>query len=257
MKNVIVQYYLNYNNVGKQKNHYPTEGMPDWVKISSECMKKYADKVGADYFFFTDRQINSTSNYFEVTRFYKDKMFDEYDKLLYCDVDVLPKNMESNIFEEVDLVDIAGWCEVRMPQICVPINWSPSQGLHNRFAYFGSKLVESKRNQGQIRMLNSGVLLWSKRARIKARENFIDHEKWFHYNNALLDSSLPPTVGHSSHCLDQPYLNAMFTAHGFDVNEIDMKWNRFPCHDENYPCTFAHYVQDYRFNIPEIAKGIL
>ena len=55
MKNVIVQYYLNYNNVGKQKNHYPTEGMPDWVKISSECMKKYADKVGADYFFFARR----------------------------------------------------------------------------------------------------------------------------------------------------------------------------------------------------------
>ena len=33
---------------------------------------------------------------------------------------------------------------------------------------------------------------------------------------------------------DKIVLNAMFTKLNFNVNEVDMKWNRFPCHDEIY-----------------------
>ena len=134
-----------------------------------------------------------------------------------------------------------------MRDFSVDINWNATSALQQRFKDFGSTLVNAKTHQG-IRMINSGVMLWSKKARLMARENFIDHEKWFHHKNALLDSRWT-SAGHSSHCLDQPYMNAMWNKFGFKVLELNRKWNRFPTHNENIDCNFAHYVGDHRFNI--------
>ena len=81
-------------------------------------------------------------------------------------------------------------------------------------------------------MINTGVLVWSKSARLHAREKFTNHEEWFGYKNSVLDRSLSYNdVGHSSHCLDQPYLNAMATREHFDVVELDIKWKHFPTKD--------------------------
>jgi len=248
MKNAIFQYFLNFNGVGKQGHHYPKEGMPEWAERSVNYFTHYAKKHGADYFFFTDRFVNATSNFFEVTRLYKDPIFDQYDKVLYCDVDVMPKNMEANIFD-VDVINVAGWPEYRHPDINVSVNWSAGQ-VSGRFRDFGVPVIRPKTHNGDLRMINSGVMLWSNQARLKARENFIDHEIWFNHKNALLDSRWTG-FGHSSHCLDQPFLNAMWNKNNFDVKELGIEWNRFPTKDENRPCNFAHYVGDYRFNIPK------
>ena len=100
-------------------------------------------------------------------------------------------------------------------------------------------------------MINSGVMVWSREARLKARESFDDHEKWFHHKNAYLDSKWI-NAGHSSHCLDQPYINAMVTKNNFKVLELDRVWNRFPTGKEETECNFAHYVGDHRFGIPRM-----
>lgn len=254
MKNVIFQYFLNYNGVGKQAHHYPTEGIPEWALRSSNYFKAYAEKHNADYYFFTDRFVNATSNFFEVLRLYKDTLFDQYDKLLYVDVDVIPKNMNESIFD-IEIKDVAGWSEYRDIDIAVPINWSATGALQQRFADFGSRLINSKNNFGSLRMINSGVMVWSKKARLHAREHFIDHELWFNHKNALLDPKWT-SAGHSSHCLDQPFINAMWNKFQYEVVELDMKWNRFPTHNENKFCNFAHYVGDYRLKIPEMFPEI-
>lgn len=249
MKNAIFQYFLNFNGVGKQGHHYPEEGIPDWALRSVNYFEKYAEKHGADHHFFRDRFINATSNFFEVTRIYMDPIFDQYDKVLYLDVDVMPKNMDANVFD-LDVVDIAGWPEWRHPDISVPVNWSATAALSQRFKDFGAPLLPAKTNSSGVRMINSGVMLWSRDARLKARELFVNHEEWFNHKNALLDPKWT-SAGHSSHCLDQPFMNAMWSKHNFDVMELGIEWNRFPTKDENRPCNFAHYVGDYRFNIPK------
>lgn len=255
MKNAIFQYYLQYeggDTFRKQGMHYEADGVPEWAQYSIKYFTEYAKKHGVDYFYFTDKFVDATSNYFESTRVYKDPFFDQYDKVLYLDVDVMPKNMEANIFDN-DVVDIAGWSEWKHPDLAVPVTWSASRPLIQRFADFGSSLVQSKTNPSKIRMINSGVVLWSKQARLKARAQFDDHEKWFSHKNALLDTTLDSrVVGHSSFCLDQPFFNAMWNKNKFDVLELPIEWNRFPTKDENRPCNFAHYLQNYRFNIPTI-----
>lgn len=255
MKNVIFQYYLNYNGVGKQHRHYPTEGMPDWTQYSVEYIREYAKKHNADYYFMTDKYVESTSNYFEVTRLFKDPLFDQYDKLLYLDVDVMPHDMETNVFD-LPVVDVAGWPEHRHSAIDAQINWSATDALKDRFAQHGAEVIPPKTVTGSIRMINSGMMLWSKEARIKARNEFIDHETWWNYKNAWLDDKWSGRAGHSSHCLDQPYFNAMWNRSGFDVMELGLEWNRFPTYNKDFPCVFAHYVGNSRYEIPDLFPDI-
>lgn len=255
MKNVVFQYFLNFNGVGKQGMHYPTSGTPEWATRSVSYFKEYAKRHNADHFFMEDRFINSTSNFFEVLRLYRDPIFDQYDNLLYVDVDVIPKNMDNNIFD-LDVKDVAGWPEWKHPEVTVPVNWSANSQIRQRFEDFGSKLIASNTVPSSIRMINSGVMLWTRESRLKARKLFDDHEKWFHHKNALLDHKWV-NAGHSSHCLDQPFINAMWNKFNYNVMELGIEWNRFPTKSENYPCNFAHYVGDFRYNIPKMFKEII
>lgn len=255
MKNAIFQFFLNYNGVGKESGHYSEDGIPEWAQYSNAYFKRYAEKHDADYFFFQDRFVNSRSNFFEVLRLYKDEIFDLYDKVLYVDADIMPKNLEANIFE-LDVKDVAGWPEWRHPEHVLPVNWSATGPLVNRFQQFGAPVIKPESVQGSIRMINSGVMLWSREARLKAREKFFDHEEWFNYRNAWLDKKWVNIGGHSTHCLDQPFLNANFNRFNFDVMELSNVWNRFPTKSEDYPCNFAHYVGKSRYNIPKIFEDI-
>jgi lipopolysaccharide biosynthesis glycosyltransferase len=253
-KNIVYQVFFNANGVGKPNPHYPAEGIPDWVNYSHKYFEKYAEMHGADYRFFRDRFVKSSSNYFEKARTWIDPFFDQYDKVLYVDVDVMPKNMLANIFD-IDVKDIAGWPEWRHPDLKVKINYSPGNPMLQRYKDFGAPMTPAKTNNSGVRMLNTGVLLWTREARLKARELFDDHEKWFHHKNPALTPGLRG-VGHSSHCLDQVYLNAMCNKYNFDVLELGLEWNRLPTKDENRPCNFAHYVGDYRFDIPDMFEDI-
>lgn len=257
MKNAIFQYYLSHNGVGKPNPHFDSAEAPDWAQYSISYFKKYAEKHDVDYYFSTERYVDAIENHFEQLRVCKDPLFDQYDKVLYLDVDVMPKNMEANIFDEIDVVDIAGWCEWRHPDLAVSVNYKSVGVIQKRYADFGAPMVYSAKHPSDVRIMNTGVLLWSKEARLKARENFVEPDEWFTHNNPALDPTLKSKdVGHSSHCLDQVYLNAMLNKFKFDVVELPIEWNRFPTKDENRPCNFAHYVGNYRFNIPKLFQKI-
>lgn len=249
MKHAIFQYFLDYNGVGKCRHYRNIKGPPEWALRSVNYFKRYAQLHNADHFFFTDRFVTATSNYFEILRLYKDHLFDDYDKVLYVDIDVMPKNMNADIFS-VDVVDIAGWPEWKHPDLIGTPKWSATEPLKQRFRDFGSKIVNPKTIKSSIRMINTGVILWSQQARLKARKKFDSHEQWFHHKNPLLNKKLK-NVGHSSHCLDQTYLNAMWNKYDFDVKELDIVWNRFPTKNESRECNFAHYTADHRYKIPD------
>ena len=258
MKNAIIQLYIPFNGVGKDilKSHYPKE-LPDWVECSVESVQRYANNLyNVGTHFYREKFVKSSSNFFDKLRVYLDPSLDEYDQILYLDCDILVKNKFKNIFEEIKRpYDVAAVPEFPHDIYAVPVNWNRSPPLESRFANFKAPMVKPKSIKADYRMFNSGVMLWSKEGRIKARQNFIDHELWFNYKNPLLDSSLK-NVGHSSHCLDQPFFNAMFNRFEFRAEELGIYWNRFPCKEESTPCGFAHYVQDYRFKMPSIWNKI-
>ena len=242
MKNAIFSYFLPAAGVDKLKHYRGLDGIPEWGIRASSYFQKYADIHGVDYHFSTESYCNARSNYFEICRVYLDPMFDQYDKVLFVDLDVVPKDMNTNIFD-IDVIDVAGWPEFKHTKIKGDPKWDDNPALRARFEHFGAPMIKPKTaTDNSTRMLNTGVLLWSKQARIKAREQFDHFEDWFGYKNKLLEPGKWEDFGHSSYCLDQPFLNAMFNKFNFDVLELDYKWNRFPTKDENEPCYFAHYL---------------
>ena len=87
--------------------------------------------------------------------------------------------MNRNIFE-VECVDVAGVEEQNHPAYKNNISWSKSE-IQRRFSAFNAPVVSANHNSGWPRMINSGVMLWSREARIKAREKFGDFDKWFQF----------------------------------------------------------------------------
>ena len=100
MKNMIYQYW--------QGNLKPG------VIYSTELMKKYADKIGAEYRFdhnkiIAGKKVN-VPIYYEPANPLVDDSFDEYDNVALIDIDVYPKdNLEENLFKQLDDED-AGIC---------------------------------------------------------------------------------------------------------------------------------------------------
>ena len=250
MKNVIFQYCIPFNGSGlknKEGAYYTNAGPNSWVKKSTELFRQYAEKHNAKHIFLQDRFVNASSDYFEAIRLFKDPQFDKYDKMLFVDVDVIPVNSNVNIFD-IDVVDVAGWPEHHFDGIEVKIRWKDQQlQMKKRFQAFGTDIVDST-IAGGMRMINSGVMLWSKDARLRARQLFDDHEAWYNYQNCILDRKWKSS-GPRTHCLDQPYFNAMFNKYDYNILELKKEWNRFPTKDDNMPCNFAHYVGKYKDRI--------
>ena len=250
MKNVVFQFHVPFNGNGlknKEGAYYTGAGLNAWANRSSQYFQEYARRHNADYVLLQDKYVNSTSVYFEVLRLYKDPQFDKYDNLLYVDMDVMPADMDTNVFE-LDYVDVAGWPEHPDMAFSVKIPWpNERKQIAERFADFGAPVVESE-IANSYRVINSGVMMWSKSARLRAREQFDDHERWYHHKNCLLDKRWR-SAGQRTHCLDQPYFNAMFNKYNYNVLELDKTWNMFPTKDPNAKCKFAHYIGAHKDKI--------
>jgi len=248
-KYAIYQYYV--PNKVDIHELYLNERLPEWVHTSINHFRKYAKEVGADYYFYTDTYCKEFEQFdglyfFEATRVYKDPQFDKYDKVLYVDVDVIPKR-PVNIFD-IDVVDVAGAPERCFEEHILEITWcfepaaTTIPQIRNQLGvpYAKAKTVDLPRN------INSGVLLWSKQGRLKARDLFdspIDHvNKIMSTGISLVDVDIA----------DQGFYNTMFEKYNIDVLELGMEWNRFPTKNDSFPCNFAHYVGRFKNFIPQL-----
>jgi hypothetical protein len=235
MKNLIYQYWDGPLYIG--------------VQSGRDVMNSYADRIGCDYLFehnpkFRTDLGNYSPHYGQFKVIYDD-YFLKYDNILFADTDVFPvHNLKENIFEE---------CMSDDTEIGISHEWSAAKsrkkydvgGIHNANDERWVKLIENtwpvkmpRTVEGLPEVYNSGVVLYSKEGRAKAKSRFVDFKQ---YVNLISRNNFP-----SFYTCDQPYLHAMLEVCNFNWKTIDYKWN-----------SSVHYVpqtsdprpvNDFRFN---------
>ena len=252
MKNLIFQYLILSDSVDTSRKDIEgrkrTEVYKEITDISSRSFQIYAKKLGCDYFFTNDQYVTKghtdhLAYFFEVLRIIYDESFDQYDKVLFLDTDIVC-NTEENIFEESD-AEVYGVFES-------DIITSSGRG-YNSWDFKESVFLDFQKkfeahncpivpifppNQpSRLTIMNTGVLVWNREARIRARECFESWEDW---------AFRGPQSGGLSVCCDQPFISAQLMKHDFDIEGIDQKWNDTPTHydtiQEGFKSNFLHYT---------------
>ena len=114
MKRCIFSLYVEIKNYEEdrwtEKNKFAKDQFSLYHNFLTVCQKKYADKVKADYILFTDDEnykkyklsYDSYMSEYNIVNFYKIhllyKLAEQYDEIIYLDMDVLPFTNE-NMFD--------------------------------------------------------------------------------------------------------------------------------------------------------------
>ena len=197
------------------------------VKAGVAAMKKYADQINADYVFEDNPQWQTTlgkySPHYGAFKPLYDKRYDEYDYILFADVDVLPiDNLTQNIFEQFyrdPSIDLGICEEWKQPEIRSKFSVA---GINSQNDIIWANIVDKRFSitvprtvDGKVRVFNSGVVVYSKNGRLKARETFVPFNE---YVSLINNNNLP-----SFYTCDQPYLCAMMESINYQL--MDYKWN--------------------------------
>lgn len=206
-------------------------------KAGVENMKAYAERIGAEYIFEDNPQFlkkhfgynfGQYSPHYGAFKPVFDKSFDKYDKILFCDTDVFAVDgLTHNIFDE--FTGEIGICnEPFQPKQRKITLGRITSAQDERWA----KLVKRKwftevprTDEGLVEVFNTGMVLYTKEARIKARNTWSDP---LEYVNACRQEGLD-----SFYTCDQPYLHAMMFVNNFDVQRMHNGWN-----------SYIHYTRD-------------
>ena len=236
VKNLIFQYMILNPDLDEQRG--PILGQSR-SKIYSECadisrksFEIYADKIGADYL-YSDQAVYTKDEYerdttvclFECLRLIYDPIFDEYDNVFFADTDIVV-NTDESIFD-IHEGDVTGILEsdIRTATGGGYNGWDYKKSTYNdqvrKFEHHGIPITPAMppNRPSKIQIMNTGVVVWSKQARLRAREVFDDWKEWYFEGPQI----------HMSLMNDQPYLSGQFVKHDFDLNLIlDQTWNDSP-----------------------------
>ncbi len=236
VKNLIFQYMILNPDLDEQRG--PILGQSR-SKIYSECadisrksFEIYADKIGADYL-YSDQAVYTKDEYerdttvclFECLRLIYDPIFDEYDNVFFADTDIVV-NTDESIFD-IHEGDVTGILEsdIRTATGGGSNVWDYKESTYNgqvrKFEHHGIPITPAMppNRPSKIQIMNTGVVVWSKQARLRAREVFDDWKEWYFEGPQI----------HMSLMNDQPYLSGQFVKHDFDLNLIlDQTWNDSP-----------------------------
>lgn len=202
-----------------------------------QAMKEYAERIGAEYIFEDNPQFLKTHFKYDFGKYsphygaFKpvfDESFDKYDKILFADTDVFPvEGLQTNIFDEFT-GDIGICNEPFQPKQRIITKGRITSEQDERWA----KMVHQKystevprTDEGLVEVFNTGMVLYSKEARIKARTEWHDPRE---YVSIVKQSGLD-----SFYTCDQPYLHAMMFIHNHDVQRMCNGWN-----------SYIHYTRD-------------
>lgn len=197
-----------------------------------DLMKEYADRIGVDYVFelnpswpknapWSRSGLGKYNPHYGAFKPIYDKAYDNYDYILFCDTDVVPRNKSENIFNEMLPNVEIGICEEHMQpdlrsqhSVGGGINSQNDLKWHNTIAqYYGN--VMPKDSKGRHRVFNSGCVVYSKNGRKKAQEVFVDFRE---YITLMAKTGMP--IFYQG---DQNYLNAMLPRFNWSI--MDYKWN--------------------------------
>ena len=203
---------------------------PKTLSLTTASAKSYANACGAEYRFDqgdlsqtiigqqTPQSIKGeylSYCYLALNLIY-DKSFDQYDHILYLDTDTIIDVDAKNIFKIESIqkhTDI-----VAANQQTTGYKGCPQSRKVNLMASkLNCQLSRSNDKNREFRFLQTGVVLYTKKGRQKARRTWDDWRQWIKIGNDLNMSIV--------HLTDQPFINAMASKHNFNVLELSSKWN--------------------------------
>ena len=230
MRNLIYQYWS-----GKP---------PIAVKAGKSNMKAYADRIGAEYLYkrnptFANNKCDSPQYYNAFEPIYNEE-FHQYDNVLFADLDVFTvDNLNENIFNQ-DVGDI-GVCDEPHKEIS---HLTTEGHINTRNDEKWNSLVsktygkEMPRNKdGNLKIFNSGVVLYSNKGLKKAQEIF---EPFQEYIDLIRSNGL-----NRFYSIDQNYLHAMMV--NLDYTIMHNGWNSY-VHYDGESKTTPRAVIDTRTN---------
>ena len=201
-----------------------------------KLMKEYADRIGVEHVFELNpswpsdarikrQNLGRYNPHYGAFKPLFDVSFDNYDYILFCDTDVVPRKTYEHIFGEFmqmamdDQVEI-GICEEHMqPELRSKYNMG---GINSKNDLRWHDLIKqrygtemAKDAKGRHRVFNSGCVMYSALARKKAQEKFVDFKDYCSY---MAQSGMPPFYQG-----DQNYLNAMLPHFKYGI--MNYKWN--------------------------------
>jgi len=225
------------------------------ILLGRRMMEEYARRIGVHYIFehnpdFLSKHFNYSVGdkgyFFSALKPIFDPMFDEYDKVLFADLDIFPaEKLQYNIFDAFnENMDVG-----MVPELWVLDNPMPD---HKRIELIEwDNLVRTKLGvefpsiDGQLPIaLNSGVVIYSKKMRIRART-----EGWFDlkdYVEVIQDSGIDA----SYYITDQPYIQYMLFKNDATVQYLDQTWNGHTCTDQLMSLDGLPVVKHYDYRKP-------
>lgn len=220
MKNLIYQYWLGNN-------------IPIGAKAGVENMKSYAERIGAEYRFA--KNPGWASQYCDIPQYYNafepiynTEEFEKYDNILFVDADVFAvDDLQENIFDQ-EIAEI-GICRELHKEITRASglgvnNYKTDQMWNSHLESYYKKSMPLNAN-GDMKVYNSGVVLYTRKGREKARKNFRPFQE---YINLIRMTRL-----NKFYQIDQNYLHAMLTIADMDVTEMDPGWNTYIHYEGN------------------------
>jgi len=196
-----------------------------------QMMKEYADRIGVKYIFeknpvwpkeakLPKQNLGRYNPHYGAFKFIFDETYDKYDNIMFCDCDVVPvEELTENVFDEFDSEKEIGICEeYMMPEIRSKYNIgginTNNDNIYTQLCELSYNVKMPRDDKKRPRIFNSGMVVYSKKARQKAREIFPSFNEFV----KLMSQYLPMFYQG-----DQNYLNAMLPK--FNWQLMDYKWN--------------------------------
>jgi hypothetical protein len=211
MKNIIYQYWCG--------------NPPNICKASTENIKYYADKIGAEHKVEYNPSFSlpgGDSKYYGALRPIYDEFFHQYDNVLFLDMDIFAvNNLKENIFEqgvkEIGICTEPHKIPIRKKRTT---NISAAEDIrwdNALFEAYGKRMPRDANND--IKIYNTGVVLYTNEGLKKARENFITPSEYISkVKNANLNAFYVQT--------EQPYLHSQ-AAMFLEITELNNGWNSY------------------------------
>lgn len=224
MKNLIYQFWDN-------RKYHGRVNLPG-VGASWKSIKQYADRIGAVHMAEENpdllHNLHSSLYYGTFNPVYREE-FLEYDNVLFLDSDICAVDgLEENIFDDFD-ADIGICTEPLQPRLRA----RTKVGLVNRQQdELWANHVENNWNitlprteEGFLKVYNSGVVLYSNKGMVTAKNDFLPFEEYINY--VLSIKGLLPF-----YAADQNYLHTTLFASKTNFVELHNGWNTLVTYHE-------------------------
>ncbi len=232
MKNLIYQYWL-----GK-----PGRG----VNAGVENIKAYAKSVGADYMFvenptWASKLCDIPAYYNAFEPIYNPTFYEKYDKILFIDTDVFAvEGLKENIFDlDIGHIGICDEPHKEKSHLTTksPIN-SQADEAWNKMLVENYKKEMPRNKNGQLKIFNSGVVLYTKEGLEQARKNFVPIQQ---YIDICRKHGL-----NKFYSIDQNYLHAMLLIANLNYTIMEPGWNSYVHYGEHLDKSKPRPVVDTR-----------